>query len=914
MKPTFHFLMRYILFLLLFIAPIHSESISDLFNAVREGGLEKVKNVAGRGADLNSVDSAGWTPVLYAASGNHRDILEFLIQNGADPEYQSEGKKITALMISSEKGYLDTAEVLVSVSSKYLTDSEGKNALHFAAAGGHTDILSLILQGPYSSYDRGRNQKTELAVSLLWLQAMKERDSAGAVPLIYAACAGHIDAVRILSSETDLNDFEDNAGKTPLICAAENGHMETVRILMENGADPRARNADGIDAFGAAFGKGRRDILHFMEKNEKIFSLKKMNSDLYSALDRSDWKEAEELIRLGADLNFPDASGRTLLMRFLSEQKADRADFLIRKGASCSYISDFSESPFSVALVSGEEELAEKCISGILLFSRTRYDSKIIFHFFKTLSIAYSLNSSARKNIYTKILNIWEKDRRFDFPENRELKWFIQKFIGSDRKPAFPVHGCCGIAETVFHKTGSFPLHRKVYLLLAEYSSLRKDFESTDRFLFLAMMQNEASLQNLEKNESFSWYIQKSHERKQSTWKLHAERKELLHVYEYEGRKSKDSFYMFRYFPDEKVSSSAYRDRILIRDARGRRICELFTESEEYVSDAVYHDSSDRFGAVLGRFALTADISGDVLQFFHHSENIMRMDFTGKGKYIGTVTEPDELQRNLIQVFNEDKSPVFRRYGFELRDIRFSPDGKSFAVSSDYGLRIWSLTGKLLHIPFRGHSADYLTFSNSGKLIAGLSGQEKRIAVWSSEGREICSLRGENVSSIAFSPEDRHILSGHSDGSFSVWDMESCRKNINYYPAKVWKLHEAGVSSFQFLSSGEVLLVSYLNPESPEKNILKYFKWSLIESFRKGDISNEKFLLAEQRFFSDGSILVTSPSGKFDRFPYSAEELYETAADPESGKKFNPDRITKNREENMLEKLLLQGFELEDFE
>ncbi|HMY69748.1 MAG TPA: ankyrin repeat domain-containing protein, partial [Leptospiraceae bacterium] len=129
MKPTFHFLMRYILFLLLFIAPIHSESISDLFNAVREGGLEKVKNVAGRGADLNSVDSAGWTPVLYAASGNHRDILEFLIQNGADPEYQSEGKKITALMISSEKGYLDTAEVLVSVSSKYLTDSEGKNAL-----------------------------------------------------------------------------------------------------------------------------------------------------------------------------------------------------------------------------------------------------------------------------------------------------------------------------------------------------------------------------------------------------------------------------------------------------------------------------------------------------------------------------------------------------------------------------------------------------------------------------------------------------------------------------------------------------------------------------------------------------------------------------------------------------------------
>ena len=905
---------RCLSFLLLFLNPLFPESISDLFNAVKDGNLEKIKNVTGRGADVNSIDSEGWTPLLYAASLNRPDILEFLIQSGADPEYQSEGKKLSALMISAEKGFLDIAEILISVNPKYQTDSEGRNALHFAAAAGHSDLLNLILQGPYSNYDRGRNQKTELAVSLQWLQALKERDSTGTVPVMYASCAGHNDAVRVLASETDLNDFENNSGKTPLICAAENGHLETVRILLENGADPRVRNSDGIDAFGAAFGKGRKDILHFMEKNEKIFTLKRLNSDLYSALDRSDWKEAEDLIRLGADITLPDMKGRTMLMRFISERKGDMTDFLIKKGADCSYISEFSESAFSIALETGEEELAEKCLSGIFLFSKHRHDSRIIFHFFKSLSVAYSLNSVTRKNIYNKIRNIWEKDRRFDLPENRELKWFIQKITDSDKKSASFPQGCCGIAEAVFHRTGSFPLHRKIYILLAEYSSLKKDFESTDRFLFSAMMQNEQSLLNLDKNENFSWYIHKSLERKKSAWKLFTERKELLHTYDYEGKKEKEPFYMFKYFPDEKMSSSVYRDRILFKDTRGRKIRDLFSDSDEYISDAVFHESSGRFSAALSQFALTADTAGDVLQFFHHSGNIEKLDYSKDGKYTGTVTESDELQRNSIMIFHQDRGLIFRRYGFGVEDIRFSPDGKFFAVSFESGLRLFSISGKLMRVPLGAYSVSHLTFSSSGKYIAGLLQKDRQIRVWNLEGREVCSLRGENVSSLAFSPEDRHILSGHSDGSFSVWDMESCKKNINHFSAKVWKLHETQVSSFQFLSSGDVLLVTHLNPESPEKNILKYFKWSSLDSVKKGDFSDDKFLLAEQRFFSDGSILVTSPSGKFDRFPYSAEELYETAADPESGKKFNPDRVTKNRDENLLEKILLQGLELEDYE
>ena len=48
------------------------------------GNVEIVKILIEAGADVNAVDSYGWTALMHAAYNAHDDILKILIETGAD--------------------------------------------------------------------------------------------------------------------------------------------------------------------------------------------------------------------------------------------------------------------------------------------------------------------------------------------------------------------------------------------------------------------------------------------------------------------------------------------------------------------------------------------------------------------------------------------------------------------------------------------------------------------------------------------------------------------------------------------------------------------------------------------------------------------------------------------------------------
>ena len=53
----------------------------------------------------------------------------------------------------------------------------------------------------------------------------------GRTPILYAACNGHTEIVKILAPLTDNPNAPDKNGKTPIHWAAQIGHTETVKIL-----------------------------------------------------------------------------------------------------------------------------------------------------------------------------------------------------------------------------------------------------------------------------------------------------------------------------------------------------------------------------------------------------------------------------------------------------------------------------------------------------------------------------------------------------------------------------------------------------------------------------------------------------------------------------------------------------------
>lgn len=55
----------------------------DIFDAVKTGNLEVVKNLIDQGADVNQTEKGGWTPLHWAALLDYLPIAQFLLERGA---------------------------------------------------------------------------------------------------------------------------------------------------------------------------------------------------------------------------------------------------------------------------------------------------------------------------------------------------------------------------------------------------------------------------------------------------------------------------------------------------------------------------------------------------------------------------------------------------------------------------------------------------------------------------------------------------------------------------------------------------------------------------------------------------------------------------------------------------------------
>lgn len=98
------------------------------------------------------------------------------------------------------------------------------------------------------------------------------RDAFGQTPLMYAVDHARLDAVRTLVREGADVDARSGAGWTALMYASrhdwEGWHLAA--LLLEHGADPRIRNADGRTALDLAVAQGGRSLGELLEAAELL--------------------------------------------------------------------------------------------------------------------------------------------------------------------------------------------------------------------------------------------------------------------------------------------------------------------------------------------------------------------------------------------------------------------------------------------------------------------------------------------------------------------------------------------------------------------------------------------------------------------------------------------------------------------
>jgi len=114
-----------------------------LHNAAVKGDLATVRSLLQRGADPNTLDHAGWSPLHEVSIAGRADLVELLLDAGANPCLHATTENLTPLHDAVSNGHIEVIRLLVSrgadINAKNLL---GHTPLSLAAA---SDTLTSVL-------------------------------------------------------------------------------------------------------------------------------------------------------------------------------------------------------------------------------------------------------------------------------------------------------------------------------------------------------------------------------------------------------------------------------------------------------------------------------------------------------------------------------------------------------------------------------------------------------------------------------------------------------------------------------------------------------------------------------------------------------------------------------------------------
>jgi len=192
--------------------PVTAGIYDDILSAANMDNTAGVINLLQRGMDVNTADASGNTLAMIAARNGNADLLGFLLKNNANILKRNRYGD-TAIMLAVVKGRIEIVRQLLDANTEI--NNTGWNPLHYAAYGGHAEIVRLLVA-------KGAD---------LDVQAPN-----GQTALMLAANADHLETVKILIDADADMDAEDYQGNTAIMLAEKAGFTAIVDYLRSEGA------------------------------------------------------------------------------------------------------------------------------------------------------------------------------------------------------------------------------------------------------------------------------------------------------------------------------------------------------------------------------------------------------------------------------------------------------------------------------------------------------------------------------------------------------------------------------------------------------------------------------------------------------------------------------------------------------
>ena len=268
--------------------------------------------------------------VLNARYGNEPSLI-YLLQNNVDPNMR-DASGYTGLIAAAEGGHRNIVRLLLDAKADVNAHTDaGKTALMAAATRGDVEIIELLL-------DAGAD--------------VNSRDNVGETPLFNAVKFGQLKAAQLLlrrgadpNLQNRVSVAAGNSGFTPLMYAADFGAQGAkgdwramVDLLVKNGAQPNIRNSRGETALSVAERRFNKEVVAALQglggRVETNYTGLTESDALVKAARLGDLDKARSLLDRGAKPNVANDNGVTPLMAAAFEGRLEMAELLIKRGAA----------------------------------------------------------------------------------------------------------------------------------------------------------------------------------------------------------------------------------------------------------------------------------------------------------------------------------------------------------------------------------------------------------------------------------------------------------------------------------------------------------------------------------------------------------------------------------------------------
>ncbi|PQJ72458.1 ankyrin repeat domain-containing protein [Polaribacter butkevichii] len=287
-----------------------------IFWAAYTNNLEIMKHLVSKGAKTDVIDTHGNTFLNFAASAGQLDIelYKYSFSIGADitKEKNHDGANALLLVASHLKDFKLVKYLITKGASLDDKDAEGNGLFEYAAKGGNTQFLKILLD---KGVDTGKN------AMLFASKGSRNKQNT-------------LETYQFLEKNGIKPNVVDDNNRNPLhFIARNNKDLSIFKYFIDKGVSTNLQDKEGNSPFINAANSNSLEVVKLLSKDVKSINLK--NNDghtaLTNAVGRNSVDVIEYLLKKGADINIVDKDGNTLSYYLIKNFKANKPEIFDAK-------------------------------------------------------------------------------------------------------------------------------------------------------------------------------------------------------------------------------------------------------------------------------------------------------------------------------------------------------------------------------------------------------------------------------------------------------------------------------------------------------------------------------------------------------------------------------------------------------